>query len=211
MSVLLRPDVPADELHLCTVALSLAALAACTGAAGMTPELKWPNDLVVGERKLAGILAEVVPTSDLAGVGVVMGIGLNVGWPTEDRPAAGGGAAQDADGTPEHVPDEVRLSATSLRRETGQVLDPLDVARAVLGELEPRLVELETRQGRRQLASEYRRRCATVGQTVRVSLADESFVGTAVDITVEGHLVVDVGACLRTLSAGDVVHVRAAG
>ena len=81
----------------------------------------------------------------------------------------------------------------------------------MLDELERRLVDLDDRQGRRRLASEYRRRCATVGRTVRVSLADESFTGTAADITVEGHLVVDVGACLRTVAAGDVVHLRDPG
>jgi BirA family biotin operon repressor/biotin-[acetyl-CoA-carboxylase] ligase len=61
------------------------------------------------------------------------------------------------------------------------------------------------------LAGEYRRRCNTVGKTVRVSLPGEEFTGAATDITVEGHLVVDIGACLRTVAAGDVVHVRATG
>jgi BirA family biotin operon repressor/biotin-[acetyl-CoA-carboxylase] ligase len=58
------------------------------------------------------------------------------------------------------------------------------------------------------VASEFRRRCATLGRAVRVELADESFTGTASDVSDEGHLLVDVGMCLRTVAAGDVVHLR---
>jgi biotin-(acetyl-CoA carboxylase) ligase len=47
-----------------------------------------------------------------------------------------------------------------------------------------------------------------VGRTVRVELADETFTGTVADLTDEGHLLVDVGVCLRTVTAGDVVHLR---
>jgi BirA family biotin operon repressor/biotin-[acetyl-CoA-carboxylase] ligase len=60
------------------------------------------------------------------------------------------------------------------------------------------------------VAREYRRACVTVGREVRVELADESFTGTAADVTDEGHLLVDVGMCLRTVIAADVVHLRPA-
>jgi BirA family biotin operon repressor/biotin-[acetyl-CoA-carboxylase] ligase len=225
MSVLLRPSLAVEELHLCTVALSLAACAACEQVAGVTPELKWPNDIMVGERKLAGILGEVVPDNSPSDVetpngptttytplprrAVVAGIGLNVQWPGSDPDLVATDANLD-----------VLARATSLARETGRTYAVAEVVTALLTDLEARLVELDTRSGRRQLAAEYRRRCATVGRTVRVSLADggvdgdqeptgdHGFTGTAVDITVEGHLVVDVGACFKTVAAGDVVHVR---
>ena len=57
-SVLLRPDCNPDDLHLCTGALGLAAVDACAEVAGVEAQLKWPNDLLVGGAKLAGILAE---------------------------------------------------------------------------------------------------------------------------------------------------------
>jgi BirA family biotin operon repressor/biotin-[acetyl-CoA-carboxylase] ligase len=72
VSVLLRPDLPPDRWHLLTAAAGLAAVEACVQAGGFRPELKWPNDLLVDDRKLAGVLAE---TS--AGA-VVVGMGLNV-------------------------------------------------------------------------------------------------------------------------------------
>lgn len=72
MSILLRPKLAMADLHLVTAAVALAARAACSEVAGFLPDLKWPNDLLVGDAKVAGILAE-------ASLGaVVVGIGLNV-------------------------------------------------------------------------------------------------------------------------------------
>lgn len=75
LSVLLRPaDLAPDRLHLVTAAVGLSAQRACRAVAGFTPELKWPNDLLVGDAKLAGILA------DSGGGAVVVGLGLNLHW-----------------------------------------------------------------------------------------------------------------------------------
>jgi BirA family biotin operon repressor/biotin-[acetyl-CoA-carboxylase] ligase len=73
VSILLRPaDLPVPRWHLVTAAVGLAARRACQQAAGFTPDLKWPNDLLVGDRKLAGILAEA------RGDALVIGMGCNV-------------------------------------------------------------------------------------------------------------------------------------
>jgi len=224
MSVLLRPGLVPGELHLCTVAVALAAADACAAVAGLEPELKWPNDLMVGERKLAGILAEIVPAGVVAeprpgagadigadagtgrsGTAVVVGLGLNVQWPPSEHAPPSDDALPD-DALPG---DDLLDVATSLGRETGSTLDATVVLDAVLAGLEPRLVDLGSVEGRRRLAGDYRRRCATLGRTVRVTGHDESFTGVATDITVAGHLMVDVGTCLRTVTAGDVVHLRA--
>ncbi|MFP5326824.1 MAG: biotin--[acetyl-CoA-carboxylase] ligase, partial [Acidimicrobiia bacterium] len=58
------------------------------------------------------------------------------------------------------------------------------------------------------VALEYRRRCSTIGEEVRVEMADETFTGTALDINPDGHLLVDVGSGTHEVVAGDVVHVR---
>ena len=73
MSVLLRPRLPPERIHLVTLAAAVAAADAVRAVAGFEARIKWPNDLVVDDRKLAGILAE----SDGAGA-VVLGMGLNV-------------------------------------------------------------------------------------------------------------------------------------
>lgn len=166
--------------------------------------LKWPNDLVVGERKLAGLLAESAPLPGAPGSPgarrvVVAGIGLNVRWPP--------GPHQSGDET-SPVPEELRATATSISRETGVDLDPAVLLRLILVDLDHRLDDLVTPAGRTQLAELYRRRCSTIGQEVRVVLADGELRGTAADITPEGHLVVESGGELTTVTAGDVVHVR---
>jgi BirA family biotin operon repressor/biotin-[acetyl-CoA-carboxylase] ligase len=74
VSVLLRPAIPADALGLVTAAAGLAAVDAVRDCTGVAARLKWPNDLVVDDRKLAGILAEK------RGDAVVIGMGLNVAW-----------------------------------------------------------------------------------------------------------------------------------
>lgn len=174
VSVLLRPAPSSpDRPHLAVAAVALSARDACASVADLTPDLKWPNDLVVGDAKLAGVLAEV------AGDAVVVGLGLNVSgagpWPA---------------------------GAVSAESVAGRPVDP-DALLAAL------LAALSARHGRwADIASEHRRACATLGRSVRVDLADESFTGTAADITDEGHLLVDVGMCIRTVTAGDVVHLR---
>jgi BirA family biotin operon repressor/biotin-[acetyl-CoA-carboxylase] ligase len=77
-SVLLRPrDLAVGRWHLLTEAAGLAAQDACASVAGVRPDLKWPNDLLIGDRKLAGILAEVPGNGESRG-SVVIGMGLNV-------------------------------------------------------------------------------------------------------------------------------------
>ncbi len=185
-SVLLRPHCEADDLHLCSGALALAAADACAEAAGVDPVLKWPNDLLVGGSKLAGVLAE----ADFEGSrlrGVVVGIGVNVGWPGPAE--AGGTCLDDAGGRAQPVDKEVLLDL---------MLEGLARRRPLLDE----------EAGRRTLADEVRRRCATVGQRVRVTLPNGDLTGVASTIDDAGYLVVETETGRRPVSAGDVVHLR---
>ena len=238
-SVLLRPRLAPDELHLCTVVLTLAAADACIEVAELEPRIKWPNDLCIAERKLAGVLAESVPVSppveeapkphkrrgersnrarradvdevaadEVAadeGRAVVIGLGLNVRWPPPDAVLSQVGSSEPP------VPDEIAGIATSLWREARpefqRRLNPRTLLELMLGALEHRVDDLSYADGRRRQAAEYRRRCATVGKRVRVSVGEKTFEGTAVDVSAEGHLVLDVGASFRTITAGDVVYV----
>ncbi len=214
VSVLVLPGMAVERLHLCTVALSLAAVEACRASASLEPMLKWPNDLLVGERKLAGILAESVPLARPTGPhgsrrAVVLGIGLNVDWPPPDDSVAPAGDPDEVPtGDAEVVPGEIRRSATSIRRETGSSVDRDHLLDLLLVGLEGRLCQLDDEMGATRLAAEYRSLCATVGQAVRVVTAEGEVRGEALDITPDGRLVVDVGVGLATISAGDVVHVH---
>ncbi len=196
VSVLVRTQLGADQAHLAGMVMGLAVADACQAAAGVTLGLKWPNDVTYGGRKLAGVLAE----ADLRGsrvAGVVVGAGVNVNWPATSEEPAG--------------PQDVAAAAVSVRQLAGHPVDRDQILLGVLRSLERRCDDLATRTGQRAQTLEYRRRCSTLGRLVVVELVGESFTGTAVDVTAEGHLLVDVGVCLRRVSAGDVVHVRPSG
>jgi BirA family biotin operon repressor/biotin-[acetyl-CoA-carboxylase] ligase len=167
---------------------------------------KWPNDLEAGGRKVAGLLAEVAwppavgtaaPAVGTAAPAVIVGVGINCNWP--------------ADWPPRDDPDAAAIAAgaTSLDRVAGRPVDPDAVAERLLDRVAQRYLALDERpNAARSLSAEYRRNLSTIGQLVRVELAGETFVGRALDVNDAGHLLVDVGACVRTVSAGDVVHVR---
>jgi BirA family biotin operon repressor/biotin-[acetyl-CoA-carboxylase] ligase len=184
-SILLRPDIDPADLHLCTTVVALAAMDACRVVAGIETVLKWPNDLLVDGAKVAGILAEAeFAGADLSAV--VVGIGINVGWP--GPPEAGG---------------------TSLEAATGSPVDRRALLHALLAALGERRAGLEAATGRRALAEEGRRRCATLGQQVRVTLGGEEINGRAVAVDDAGQLVVETPTGSRRVAAGDVVHLRA--
>jgi BirA family transcriptional regulator, biotin operon repressor / biotin---[acetyl-CoA-carboxylase] ligase len=130
VSVLLRPDVPLGRAHLVTMAAGLAASDACEAVAGVRPGLKWPNDLVVDDAKLAGLLAESVVEGDALRA-LVVGMGLNI----TAAPAEGATALADhATGAVERRP----LLDAWLER-----LDPrLDALDEVLADYRPRCATL---------------------------------------------------------------------
>jgi BirA family biotin operon repressor/biotin-[acetyl-CoA-carboxylase] ligase len=145
--------------------------------------LKWPNDLLIDERKCAGVLAEAVPD------GVVIGIGLNVTMRPDELP----------------VPE-----ATSLQLAGAACTDRDPLLRALLRTLADRYERWRADPESGALREAYRMHCATLGRTVRVSLPDASVLtGTAVDIDDAGRLVVTgPDRTTTTVAAGDVLHVR---
>ncbi len=187
-SVLLRPvDLAIDRAHLLTAAVALAAAEACEQLSGVRPSIKWPNDLLVDDRKLAGILAEVELGAGPSLEAVVVGIGLNVAWAGE-------------------APPEVAGLAVALDEVSGLTVDRDELLVEMLLGLERRYGDL------RAVASEYRATCATVGRRVRVDLIDGRIEGVAADLTPDGRLLIvaDDGS-QQTVTAGDVVHLRPQG
>lgn len=187
LSVLLRPSFEPSAWHLCAGALGLAAIEACAQVSDVVPQLKWPNDLLVEDRKLAGILAESEPGRTACGpaVALVAGIGLNVTW---------GGPPG--------------LQTTSLSAEAGRPIAVRDVEIALLERFGVWADRLESPEGRLEVAAGLRERCATIGREVRVVLVSGELTGTAVDLTSEGHLVVATATGRRVVLAGDVHHLR---
>ena len=203
-SFIVRPHVnpvnrvAPDQYHWFT---SLAALAACDvfeQLAGLHPSIKWPNDVLLGNRKACGILAQLVIEPE-GQISVVVGIGLNLNLTQEDLP----------------VP-----TATSALIESGQSID-LNRALTVLAAHFARYYrdfsasgfDADAAIGGPSLLARLRERMSTLGATLTIHLpGDKTFRGTGVELTAEGELVVrsDTGE-ERSFTVGDVVHVRPQG
>lgn len=181
-SLLFRPSAGPDQLQLVVGAVALSARAALVRLCGLRPGLKWPNDLLVEDKKLAGLLAEVVTTDD--GLAIVVGLGLNL----------------------TASPDDV--AATNVLDETGITLSARGLLDIVLEEIEWRYWQSQNEGGRGDLRLEYERALVTVGQHVRVERLNDVLVGVAHGVDETGRLLVDVDGVRMTFSTGDVVHVR---
>lgn len=184
LSVVLRPSVGPDVLPLLPLlAGTVLADVAVPFAGGGDVAVKWPNDLLVGGRKAAGILVE--SSADA----VIVGIGVNVDWRKVQRP-------------PELA------HATSLAEAAGGDVDRWKLLAALLSLLSRRYGDWQ--QDSRAFLAEYRTRCATLGTLVRVTRVGQQAVeGVAVAVSDDGALVVrdDAGQDV-VVRAGDVEHVR---
>jgi BirA family transcriptional regulator, biotin operon repressor / biotin---[acetyl-CoA-carboxylase] ligase len=187
------PERKQQPLWLSWVPL-IAALAVSravqTVAGGLKPSVKWPNDILAGNRKLGGVLCES------SGIGtdhanVIVGIGLNVNVRRDE------------------FPEELREIATSLAIEAGHPCDRAALLAALLVELESRCESfLAGNHG--DILDEYLLRCSTIGRRVRIELAHgEHMDGTADSIRPDGSLrILRDDRTPVDIRAGDVIHLR---
>jgi BirA family transcriptional regulator, biotin operon repressor / biotin---[acetyl-CoA-carboxylase] ligase len=191
VSVLLAPrDVEAGRWSWLPLVTGLAVMDVMQDVAGLPARLKWPNDVLVEDRKVCGILAEII--GQPSGSAVVIGVGLNVSLDTSELP----------------VP-----SATSLRLAGAATTDRQVLLHAYLRALEHRYDRWRAASGdprRSGTGAAYREACTTLGRDVVVQLpSGEAVAGRAEGVDDEGRLVVRDGEGRdRALAAGDVRHVR---
>lgn len=180
LTLVMRPTV--KQLRSLTIVAPLAVTEAVEEATGLSPAIKWPNDVLIEGRKLAGVLIE----SELAGQSVkyaLVGIGVNVNLEVERVP-------------------EIAEIATSLRREVGR-----EVSReAVLAALLNRFEELYQEASRgRSVYEAWRSRLETLGRAVKVTFAGQVEEGVAEEVDEEGSLVLRRADGSRvTIAAGEV-------
>lgn len=176
VSVVLRPSVEAARLV--TIAAGVAVTDGIAAATGLSTHVKWPNDVHVGGRKLAGILAEGAVNH------VVLGIGINV------QPAA--------------YPQDVAARATSIEAELGRPVDRGLVLAECLAALASRYREL-TENRTTGIVDAWRMRAAPMlGRRVEWESAGERHTGLAENIDDDGALIVKVGAGTLRIRSGEV-------
>ncbi|WP_129667893.1 biotin--[acetyl-CoA-carboxylase] ligase [Phytoactinopolyspora endophytica] len=194
VSFLLRPDdVPTADWPWLPLLVGVVVVETVADLTGVEAGLKWPNDVLVGEAKLAGILVERVETP--LGAAAVAGVGLNI--------------RQNRDQLPDN--------ATSLVLETTRTSAPSrdDLLDALCTRLSGRYEAWRSAgtdaSGGSGIADEYRARCVTLGRRVRVELpGGRVSEGRARDIDGAGRLLIETDAGVEAFGAGDVVHLRPA-
>ncbi len=194
-SILLARAGSSDTITWIPLLAAVAVVQAITTLTGLSPKVKWPNDVLVFQngagRKLAGILVDALNSSGTGERTAVVGIGINVNMP------------------PEAFPEDLRSCATSLLIETGRPVDRIPLLAALLGELE-RLHDQLRDHGAAGIAAAYEALCATLGKRVRIELAGNGRVeGTAAGLAPDGALRLRTGeGKILEIRAGDVVHLR---
>lgn len=184
LSVLWRINAAPDRLMHLTCMAAEAARRAVLEAAGIEAQLKWINDLVVGTRKLCGILTELVSTDQ--GLAVVCGIGINCKQASED------------------FPPDIADIAVSIRQLGGRA-DRSALAAALIRQLASAYQNLLTPE---QWMADYRRHCLTPGKDVQLIRGNEVRLAHAEDITEQGGLLVTLQDGTREVISSGEVSVR---
>lgn len=184
-SVLLRPDLRPQSATQLTVLTATALARAIRLQTNLRPEIKWPNDILLRGKKIAGILTELSAELDHIKY-VIIGIGVDVNL------------------TATELPPELRKIATSLRIESGQLVPRPELAAAVLRELDADYARV--RQGKfEELADEWEQQCTTLGQRVTIRVGDRTQSGVAEALDPEGALLLRTQhGRLERIIGGDV-------
>ncbi|MFL6256949.1 MAG: biotin--[acetyl-CoA-carboxylase] ligase [Pyrinomonadaceae bacterium] len=188
VSIVLRPTLAARLWPLITLAAALAVRDALLEACELEADIKWPNDLLAGGRKLCGILAETTENARA----VVLGAGINLKRGS--------------------FPEELNGTATSVEEQTGRAPDAERLLEAFMRSLAQRYENLHAEGGVEELLRDWQRHSTYAhGRRVRVALAEATFEGTTRGLDPNGALRVetDTGAT-KIVTAGDVTALREA-
>lgn len=185
ISVILRPPLPPADVAQLTLMSAVAVCEAVKEMTGIAAKIKWPNDLLAGDRKFAGILTELSAEMDRVRF-VVAGIGINVSAPLSALPA----------------------HATSLKNETKMKISRVELAQEILRRLEHWYDILKT-EGFSSVLDQWKILSSTLGRHVRVVDQSGDVEGVAVDLDEYGSLLIrkDSGVTVRR-STGDVIQAR---
>ncbi|MPZ92000.1 MAG: biotin--[acetyl-CoA-carboxylase] ligase [Actinobacteria bacterium] len=190
-SVVLRPEAPMHP-GLITAAGGLAVAGALERTTGLRAAIKWPNDVIINERKVSGVLVETRSVGHAMNA-VVLGAGINLHWRSSDLPA------------------EIAESATSIAQELelsgrGRVPPRAELLAAVLGDLEGLYEDLGSRSGRVRIIERATARSSILGGEVTVRFADGSSIsGVAASLGHDGALVLDDGT---VVDSGEILRIR---
>ena len=185
VSLILRPKIPPHQASLVTLMAAGATADAIRNFSGLLPLIKWPNDILLRDRKVAGLLNEIHSEIDRIHF-VILGIGVNLNMDEK------------------MFSKEIRNIATSLKIETGQTVSRKDFLQSLFLELE-RWYAMFSREGNAVILEAWRDRAHIKGKHVKVTSFGETLVGRAIDIDSDGALILETkGGRQKRVVAADV-------
>ena len=188
-SIVLRPKMEQRLWPLLTLMASLSVHDALLEACSLKTDIKWPNDVYAGERKLCGILAETAES--YAGRAIIIGIGINL--------------------NDEAFPEELKALATSVEAESGGAVDRERLIESLVASLLKKYEALQEPGGARLMLCEWSERSSyAINKPVRAELSDEIIEGVTRGLEPDGALRVEtVAGDIKLVRAGDVWALRA--
>jgi BirA family biotin operon repressor/biotin-[acetyl-CoA-carboxylase] ligase len=185
LSIILRPKIPPHQAPLITLMAAVATAEAIRKFSDLTPSIKWPNDILLRDRKIAGLLNEIQSEMDRVHF-VILGIGVNLNMDAK------------------MFSKEIRNVATSLKRETGRMISRKDYIQTLLQELED-WYTIFLKEGSVPVLEAWRERAQIKGKPVKVTSFGEPLFGVAADIDSDGALILETkNGERRRVVAGDI-------
>jgi BirA family transcriptional regulator, biotin operon repressor / biotin---[acetyl-CoA-carboxylase] ligase len=189
VSLILRPKIPPHQASLVTLMAAVATADAIQNFSGLLPLIKWPNDILLRGRKVAGLLNEIHSEVDRIHF-VILGIGVNLN--VDEKMFS----------------KEIGNIATSLKVETGQTVSRKDFLQSLFLELE-KWYAMFSEQGSALILKAWRDRAHIKGKQVKVTSFGETLVGRAVDIDSDGALILETkGGRQKRVVAGDIEYKK---
>jgi BirA family biotin operon repressor/biotin-[acetyl-CoA-carboxylase] ligase len=185
ISIITKPELDPKDATLITIMTAVGCAIGLRRATGLDVKIKWPNDLMVSDRKLGGILTEMKTASERI-IFAILGLGINVNVDIDS------------------FPDDVRETATSIKIETGASYSRTEIIVEILNEID-RWYRILKEMGRETILSEWQCLTSTLGREVKVTVGKETFPGFAESIDDEGRLILRLqSGVLKRISAGDL-------
>ena len=189
MSIILMPEIEPKYATLVTIMAAVACTTALRRATALDISIKWPNDLIVSDKKLGGILTEL-KTDRKRILFAIIGIGININIDITE------------------FPDDIRDITTSVKNETGKPCSRENIVAEILNEMNKWYMILNTKE-KEPLLAEWQHLTSTLGKKVMVIVGQETYTGFAESIDNEGMLMVRLPSGeMKRISSGDLTILR---
>ncbi|TCK90574.1 BirA family biotin operon repressor/biotin-[acetyl-CoA-carboxylase] ligase [Natranaerovirga hydrolytica] len=184
MTIILKPKIHPSKASMVTLLAGLSVVQAINDCSQNKAQIKWPNDTVINEKKVSGILTEMSSELDLVNY-IVVGIGVNVNTQTFD--------------------DAIKDTATSLYIEEGKSYERAVIAQKILKKFEQNYILFLKEKNLKLVLDTYEKNCINLSRQVKIIHHNEVEYGKAIGISEEGHLIVlDENGTEKLLNSGEV-------